>query len=182
MEKIYETQKDKVRAIGTHTARHALNFNSYQLTQGVSNVSVEFMERLLKEAKVVPAVNQVELHPQVLYSLSFYFNTPLTRLAGPVLKQMLSSSVVKRESFWLRILHWDPRARHFSRVSLTALCMHLFFSRVCWVDPTVTKIAEAHGVHPARILVSLWANIDGITGEYYPHTQFVTSPDLALVK
>ncbi|KAG8746851.1 hypothetical protein FRC10_003373 [Ceratobasidium sp. 414] len=41
MEKIFETQRDKVKAI----------------------------ERLLKEAKVVPAVNQVELHPQVLLSL-----------------------------------------------------------------------------------------------------------------
>ncbi|KAG8677990.1 hypothetical protein FRC09_020219, partial [Ceratobasidium sp. 395] len=46
MENIFETQKDKVKAIG------------------VSNFSVEFLERLLKEAKVVPAVNQIELHPQ----------------------------------------------------------------------------------------------------------------------
>lgn len=45
MEKIYENNKDKVRAIG------------------VSNFSVAFLERLLKTAQVVPAVNQVELHP-----------------------------------------------------------------------------------------------------------------------
>ncbi|KZV96153.1 Aldo/keto reductase [Exidia glandulosa HHB12029] len=45
MEEMYEANKDKVRAIG------------------VSNFSVPYLERLLKTAKVVPAVNQVELHP-----------------------------------------------------------------------------------------------------------------------
>ncbi|KAH0826615.1 NADP-dependent oxidoreductase domain-containing protein [Lanmaoa asiatica] len=30
---------------------------------GVSNFSVEYFERLLKVARVVPAVNQIELHP-----------------------------------------------------------------------------------------------------------------------
>jgi len=45
MEKLYEAHPDKLKAIG------------------VSNFSVEFLERLLKEAKVVPAVNQIELHP-----------------------------------------------------------------------------------------------------------------------
>ena len=33
------------------------------LSIGVSNFSVEYLERLLKEVKVVPAVNQIELHP-----------------------------------------------------------------------------------------------------------------------
>lgn len=47
MEKIYKEHPDKVKAIG------------------VSNVSVEFFEKLLKEATVVPAVNQIELHPYV---------------------------------------------------------------------------------------------------------------------
>lgn len=50
MEKIYKEHPDKVKAIG------------------VSNVSIEFFEQLLKEATVVPAVNQIELHPYVLYS------------------------------------------------------------------------------------------------------------------
>jgi len=45
MEKIYEENKDKVKAIG------------------VSNFGITFLERLLKEAKVIPAVNQVETHP-----------------------------------------------------------------------------------------------------------------------
>jgi len=45
MEKLYQEHPEKLRAIG------------------VSNFSIEFLERLLKEAKVVPAVNQIELHP-----------------------------------------------------------------------------------------------------------------------
>jgi len=45
MEKLYEAHPDKIKAIG------------------VSNFSVEFLKRLLKDTKVVPAVNQVELHP-----------------------------------------------------------------------------------------------------------------------
>jgi glycerol 2-dehydrogenase (NADP+) len=45
MEQLYEAHPDKIKAIG------------------VSNFSVKYLERLLKEAKVVPAVNQIELHP-----------------------------------------------------------------------------------------------------------------------
>jgi len=45
MEKLYQEHPDKLRAIG------------------VSNFSLEFLQRMLKDAKVVPAVNQIELHP-----------------------------------------------------------------------------------------------------------------------
>ncbi|KAJ7741446.1 Aldo keto reductase [Mycena maculata] len=45
MEKLFQAHPDKLKAIG------------------VSNFSVEFLERLLAVATVVPAVNQIELHP-----------------------------------------------------------------------------------------------------------------------
>ncbi|KII84268.1 hypothetical protein PLICRDRAFT_146895 [Plicaturopsis crispa FD-325 SS-3] len=45
MEALYKQYPEKIKAIG------------------VSNVSVEFFEKLLKEATVIPAVNQIELHP-----------------------------------------------------------------------------------------------------------------------
>jgi len=45
MEQIYQTHPEKVKAIG------------------LSNTMVTYLERLLKETKVVPAVNQVESHP-----------------------------------------------------------------------------------------------------------------------
>ncbi|KAF8066023.1 NADP-dependent oxidoreductase domain-containing protein [Lyophyllum atratum] len=45
MEKLFKAHPEKLRAIG------------------VSNFSVEFLNRLLASAEVVPAVNQIELHP-----------------------------------------------------------------------------------------------------------------------
>lgn len=45
MEAVFKAHPEKVKAIG------------------VSNVSVDYLEPLLKEATVIPAVNQVELHP-----------------------------------------------------------------------------------------------------------------------
>jgi len=45
MEKLYKAHPEKLRAIG------------------VSNFSVEYLERLLANAEVVPAVDQIELHP-----------------------------------------------------------------------------------------------------------------------
>jgi len=47
MEEVYLANKDKVKAIG------------------ISNFSVAYLERLLPEVKVVPAVNQIELHPSL---------------------------------------------------------------------------------------------------------------------
>ncbi|RDB30099.1 Glycerol 2-dehydrogenase (NADP(+)) [Hypsizygus marmoreus] len=45
MEKLFKAHPDKLKAIG------------------VSNFSVEFLKRLLASAEVIPAVNQIELHP-----------------------------------------------------------------------------------------------------------------------
>ncbi len=47
MERVFKAHPDKVKAIG------------------VSNFSVSYLERLLKAATVVPAVNQIESHPYV---------------------------------------------------------------------------------------------------------------------
>ncbi|KAL1948822.1 hypothetical protein VTO73DRAFT_10628 [Trametes versicolor] len=48
MERVFKAHPDKVKAIG------------------VSNFSVSYLERLLKAATVVPAVNQIESHPALL--------------------------------------------------------------------------------------------------------------------
>jgi diketogulonate reductase-like aldo/keto reductase len=48
MERVYKANPEKIRAIG------------------VSNFSIEFLERLLPEVTVIPAVNQIELHPYVV--------------------------------------------------------------------------------------------------------------------
>lgn len=52
MEKVYKAHPEKVRAIG------------------VSNFSIEFLDRLLPKVTVIPAVNQIELHPYVVISRS----------------------------------------------------------------------------------------------------------------
>ncbi|QRW01506.1 aldo/keto reductase family protein [Ceratobasidium sp. AG-Ba] len=108
MEKIYEDQKDKVKAIG------------------VSNFSVPYLERLLKEAKIVPAVNQVELHP----------SCPQTALV----EFCRSKGIV--------LTAYSPLGSDNSPLLKNEI---------------VTKIAAQHNVHPARILVSLWANTRGAT-------------------
>jgi glycerol 2-dehydrogenase (NADP+) len=64
LEHLYQTYPDKIKAIGMQSGdvdhTHPLIIH---LCQGVSNFSVEYLERLLKEAKIVPAVNQIEMHP-----------------------------------------------------------------------------------------------------------------------
>lgn len=62
LEKVYRDHPEKVKAIGACVQ----NFPRivFQLSvAGVSNVSVVYLEELLKVATVIPAVNQVERHP-----------------------------------------------------------------------------------------------------------------------
>ena len=64
MERLYKTYPDKLKAIGE--PRIPLpSFPSLTHSSGVSNFSVKFLERLLANSTVVPAVNQIELHPCV---------------------------------------------------------------------------------------------------------------------
>lgn len=57
MEKLYKAHPDKLKAIGIHKIPHL------QMLPIVSNCSVPYLERPLKETTIVPAVNQIELHP-----------------------------------------------------------------------------------------------------------------------
>lgn len=66
MEKVYKTHSDKVKAIGERSSTPAAlrsAADSFLRLPGVSNFSVEFLKNLLEAAEVVPAVNQIELHP-----------------------------------------------------------------------------------------------------------------------
>ncbi|KAG8863096.1 hypothetical protein FRB96_009276 [Tulasnella sp. 330] len=95
MEKVYQEHPNKVKAIG------------------VSNFSVEFLTRLLKEATIVPAVNQIELHENGIVVTAY---SPLGSDNSPLL-----------------------------------------------TNDVVVAIAKRHDVHPANILISLWANVDNTT-------------------
>ena len=64
MERLYKTYPDKLKAIGEPRVPLP-SFPSLTHSSGVSNFSVKFLERLLANSTVVPAVNQIELHPCV---------------------------------------------------------------------------------------------------------------------
>lgn len=108
MEDIYLAHSDKVKAIG------------------VSNFSVEYLERLLAVARVTPAVNQIELHPSCPQQ--------------DVVKYCQSKGIV--------LTAYSPLGSDNSPLLK---------------NEVVNKLAAAHNVQPANILVSLWANIPGTT-------------------
>ncbi|KZS87258.1 Aldo keto reductase [Sistotremastrum niveocremeum HHB9708] len=103
MEEVYKSNPDKVKAIG------------------VSNFSIQYLERLLPEAKVVPAINQVELHP----------SCPQEELVAYCISKGIS------------VTAYSPLGSDNSPLLK---------------NPVVNKIATAHGVSPANILISLQAN------------------------
>lgn len=65
MERVYLANKDKVKAIGVSLSGEICSpkERDADLSLQVSNFSVPYLERLLKVAKVIPAVNQIENHP-----------------------------------------------------------------------------------------------------------------------
>lgn len=62
MEDLYLAYPEKLKAIGKPRTS-AWRYITHVFLLGVSNFSVEFLERLLKVARVIPAANQIELHP-----------------------------------------------------------------------------------------------------------------------
>jgi glycerol 2-dehydrogenase (NADP+) len=64
MVKLYKARPEKLRAIGKSPPSSWRTDGDHVNTVciGVSNFSVTFLERLLANTDVVPAVNQIELH------------------------------------------------------------------------------------------------------------------------
>ena len=56
--------RGKAKSIGTSAKLRAVDHLSWTLTkEGVSNFNILKLKRILDVARIVPAVNQVELHP-----------------------------------------------------------------------------------------------------------------------
>lgn len=107
MEKILNDGSGKVRAIG------------------VSNVSIPRLEELLAEASVVPAANQIELHPY---------------LPQHDLVRFCQSKGITPQAY-------SPLGSTDSPLLQ---------------EPVITRIAQAHGVQPAQIIIS-WGAQRGVT-------------------
>lgn len=75
---------------------------------GVSNYPVEYLERLLKECKVVPAVNQVEMHPHLpqmelrdfctKHNIRLEAFSPFGATGSPMVKNELVQKVAQKYS------------------------------------------------------------------------------------
>ena len=90
---------------------------------GVSNFMPQQIERLLSETDIVPAVNQVELHP--------YF-------AQPAVQAMNAAHGILTQA-------WSPIGgiTHYAGAA----------SRSALQDPTIGEIATAHGKSPAQVML-----------------------------
>ena len=133
MEELYKANPDKLKAIG------------------VSNISVDFMEELLKVATVVPAVNQIELHPYVVTSR-------LTKSeeanGGHVYRSCVQEDIVEMcRSKGIAVTAYSPLGSSDSPLMS---------------NEVVKNLAEKHNVGPANILLSLQANRPGISGMLFP--------------
>jgi 2,5-diketo-D-gluconate reductase A len=90
---------------------------------GISNFMPEYLDRLLQVATVVPAVNQIEVHP--------FFSQPAARAANA------ANGIVSQA--------WSPIGGiTFYRPGMPASTMQ---------DPTIAGIAEAHGKSPAQVML-----------------------------
>ncbi len=115
------TQFDKT--IGAYQALQTLLGDGKVRAIGVSNVMPEVLTNLLKQIDVVPAVNQVEVHP--------YFTEPAVQAANAehgILTQA-----------------WSPMGGITSYRGDS--------SRSTFNDPVIGEIAAAHGKTPAQVML-----------------------------
>ncbi|MCS0499862.1 aldo/keto reductase [Protaetiibacter mangrovi] len=114
------------RVIGAYRALEALLGDGRVRAIGVSNFMPDHLERLLAETEVVPAVNQVELHP--------YFTQPAVQAADAahgILTQAWSP--IGGITFYPG--PWGDERRNVMQ------------------DPVIAGIAAAHGKTPAQVML-----------------------------
>lgn len=110
---------------------------------GVANWSIPYLEELRKKWTVVPAVNQVELHPFLpQHALKSWCDE-----AGILLE---AYSPLGSEGWFFFLLDWD-----WSGCWLTVVGAPLM------ADEVVQGIAERNGVSAAAVLISYHVNRGG---------------------
>jgi diketogulonate reductase-like aldo/keto reductase len=113
---------------------------------------VRRLERLLKTANVVPAVNQVEC--VYLLCIASLFRISPTTDCTPTSRRTSSSRTAERKaSLSLRML---PQA-HFPSLCMLQLNLMINLTRIGYAtvrgDPTIVSIANKNGVTPAQVIL-----------------------------
>ncbi|TCD62760.1 hypothetical protein EIP91_006432 [Steccherinum ochraceum] len=154
MEAIYKAHPEKVRAIG------------------VSNVSIDFFEPLLKQATVIPAVNQVELHPSCYQEELVAFcrergivvtaYSPLGSDASPLLTNAVVERIAKKHSVGPANILLSVQA---NRPGVTVLGKSVTPSRIISnnkiVDLTEEEVKELREIEqtaPFRVCTPWWTH------------------------
>jgi len=111
------------KTVGAYTALETLLADGRVRAIGVSNFMPDVLERLLERTSVVPAVNQVEVHP--------YFTQP------EVQKANTKHGILTQA--------WSPMGGITSYRGDS--------SRSTFNDPVLGQIAQAHGKTPAQVML-----------------------------
>lgn len=111
------------RTLAAYRALETLLADGKVLAIGVSNFMVDHLERLLTETTVVPAVNQIEVHP--------YFQQRAVETANTAAGIIIQA--------WSPIggITFYREGKHSSALT----------------DPTIGEIAGAHGKSPAQVML-----------------------------
>lgn len=112
--------------VGAYRALESLLADGRVRAIGVSNFMPHHLERLLAEAEVVPAVNQVELHP--------YFSQPEVQKADAA-RGILTQAWSPIGGITFYPGPWGDKRRNVMQ------------------DPTIVEIAQAHGKTSAQTMI-----------------------------
>jgi alcohol dehydrogenase (NADP+) len=140
------------RGVHAHLARDG-NAGGHRAGQAhrVSNVTIPKMDLILRDARIKPAVNEMELHPCMQQGETV-----------PVLRGS------RRRAYWIQP-HRVSRASERDKTPEDISDIDL---------PVVREIAQRHGVHPATLCVK-WASQRGQVPIPFPPSAKTCSPTCA---
>ncbi|OBZ67889.1 putative reductase 1 [Grifola frondosa] len=137
IEKIYEAHPEKVKAIG------------------VSNISLPFMKQLLEVATIIPAVNQIELHPSCMQEelVKFCISKGISKIAqkyGVSTANVLISLQANRSQVSV-----IPKSVNESRIVANLKVIDL-------TDEEVKELSDIEKERPFRACTPYWTGWGGI--------------------
>ena len=148
VEKIYKENPDKIKAIG------------------ISNWSVSYLERLLENSTVIPAINQIELHPSCTQTELVKFSqskgiaitaySPLGSTGSPLAHNEVVQAVAKKKgvsphtvlvSLWANIDQTSVLSKSVTPERIRCKCLdpylHLYMGgSASWLTDRATSCSE----------------------------------------